>query len=57
MKVLIRKAINVLFQELGPTETARFINFPRCKLLESVKRHRQWQKGLDKDEFLGDIFD
>jgi hypothetical protein len=55
-EVLVRKAINVLLQELGPTETARFINLPRLKRLESVKRHRQWQKGLDKDKFLSEIF-
>lgn len=53
---MIRKAIGVLIQELGPIETARFINLPRPKRLESLKRHRQWQKNLDKDEFLKDIF-
>ncbi|MBE9572792.1 MAG: hypothetical protein IMF11_19380 [Proteobacteria bacterium] len=51
-----KKAIEVLIQELGPVETARFINLPRPKRVESVKRHRQWQKKLDKDEFLKDIF-
>jgi hypothetical protein len=51
-----KKAIGVLIQELGPIETARFINLPRPKRLESLKRHRQWQKNLDKDKFLKDIF-
>ncbi len=55
-EILIRKAISVLLQELGPTETARFINLPRVKRIESVKRHRQWQKSLDKDKFLEEVF-
>lgn len=50
------KAVEVLIQELGPVETARFINLPRPKRLESLKRHRQGQKNLDKDKFLKDIF-
>nr|MBC8359854.1 hypothetical protein [Candidatus Desulfatibia profunda] len=53
---LIRKAIDVLLQELGPVETARFVNLPRPKRIESVKRHRQWQKALDKDQFIKEIF-
>ena len=53
---LIRKAIGALIQELGPVETARFVNLPRQKRLESVKRHRQWQKNIDKDMFMKEIF-
>lgn len=53
---LIRKAVGVLIQELGPVETSRFINLPRPRRVESVKRHRQWQKNLDKDKFLDEIF-
>ena len=53
---LIRKAIKALLQELGPVETARFVNLPRPKRIESVKRHRQWQKALDKDQFIKEIF-
>jgi hypothetical protein len=53
---LIRKAIEALLQELGPVETARFVNLPRPKRIESVKRHRQWQKALDKDQFIKEIF-
>ena len=53
---LVRKAIGILIQELGPIETARFINLPRPKRVESVKRHREWQKSLDKDKFLDEIF-
>ena len=53
---LIRKAIGGLIQELGPVETARFVNLPLPKRIESLKRHRQWQKGLDKEKFIKYIF-
>jgi len=53
---LIRKAIGALIQELGPVETARFVNLPLPKRMESVKRHRRWQKGLEKEKFIKDIF-
>lgn len=55
-EILVRKAIKALIQELGPTETARFINLPQVKRVESVKRHRQWQKGLDRERFFDEIF-
>lgn len=53
---LIRKAIGALIQELGPVETARFVNLPKVKRVESVKRHRRWQKSLDKNKFIKEIF-
>ena len=53
---LVRKAIEVLMQELGPMETARFINLPQPKRIDSVKRHRLWQKNLDKERFIEEIF-
>lgn len=53
---LIRKAIGALIQELGPVETARFVNLPLPKRMESVKRHRRWQKSLDKEKFIKEIF-
>lgn len=49
--VVIKKAIETLMRELGPVETVRFINMPKRKRLESVKRHREWQKHLDKEKF------
>jgi hypothetical protein len=55
-KELIEKAVHILTKELGPTETARFINLPREKRVESVKRHRQWQNNLDKELFFKEIF-
>ncbi len=53
---LIRKAIVALIQELGPVETARFVNLPLPKRMESVKRHRRWQKSLDKAKFMKEVF-
>jgi hypothetical protein len=53
---VIRKAIEVLLKELGPMETIRFINMPKKKRIESVKRHREWQKQLDKEKFLNEVF-
>lgn len=52
---ILKKGIDVLMKELGPVETARFLNLPRSKRIESVKRHRDWQKTLDKDTFLKEI--
>ncbi len=53
---ILKKGIDILMKELGPVETARFINIPRTKRIESVKRHREWQKTLNKEEFLKEIF-
>jgi len=53
---LIRKSIKVLIDTLGPVETIRFLNLPRKKRIESVKRHREWQKMLDKDKFFDEVF-
>jgi len=53
---LIRKSIEVLMEKIGPVETIRFMNIPRKKRIESVRRHRKWQKMLDKDKFFDEIF-
>ena len=55
-EILIKKATAVLIKELGPVEAIRFINMPKKKRLESVKRHREWQKSLDKDPFFEKVF-
>lgn len=52
---VLKKGIDILIKELGPVETARFLNIPRVKRVESVKRHREWQKLLNKEEFLNEI--
>jgi len=43
-------------KELGPIEASRFLTLPKKKRLESVKRHRQWQARLQKEEFFGRVF-
>ena len=53
---LITKAVDVLMKELGPIEASRFLTLPKKKRLESVKRHRQWQAQLQKEEFFGRVF-
>lgn len=53
---LIRRAMSALLKELGPVETNRFLTLPQKKRIDSVKRHRQWQKGLDKEAFFYKVF-
>lgn len=55
-EAVIEKAVKVLMKELGPVETIRFINLPKRKRLESVRRHREWQKTLNKDGFFDQVF-
>ncbi|MEK6775331.1 MAG: hypothetical protein AABY87_00445 [bacterium] len=55
--VLLKKAIKLLVKELGPVEAIRFINIPRKKRMESIKRHREWQKQLDKEKFYDEVFE
>jgi hypothetical protein len=54
---VLEKGMKILMKEPGPVETARFLNIPREKRVKSVKRHREWQKSLNKDDFLKAIFD
>lgn len=55
-EIMVKKGIKALIGELGPVEANRFINMPRKKRIESVKRHREWQKYLDKDKFFNKVF-
>ena len=55
-EIIITKAINILFEELGPVETIRCLTLPKSKRIESVKRHREWQKTLNKDIFFDEVF-
>ncbi len=32
------------------------LTLPRERRLESVRRHRQWQKSLDQEQFFGQVF-
>ncbi len=56
-ELMVKKGIKALIRELGPMEAIRFINMPRKKRVESVRRHREWQKHLDKETFLDQVFD
>jgi len=55
--LVIQKGVEFLMQGLGPLETLRFLNLPRECRVDSVKRHREWQKHLDKKQFLDDVFE
>jgi hypothetical protein len=55
-EIMVKKGIKALINELGPVEATRFINMPRKKRVESVKRHREWQKTLDEEVFLNQVF-
>lgn len=55
-EVVIKRGMEALLKELGPVEAIRFVNLPREKRVESVKRHRDWQKLLDKEQFFDEIF-
>jgi len=55
-ELMVKKAIKALIGELGPVEANRLINMPRKKRTDSVKRHGEWQKQLEKDTFLNEVF-
>lgn len=54
-EIVIKKTTEVLIRELGPVEVIRFTNIPKKKL-DCVKRHREWQMLLDKDQFFKEVF-
>jgi len=55
-EALVQKAIEVLMGTLGPVETIRFLSLPEKKRTESVKRHRECQAQLEKEQFFNDVF-
>ena len=55
-KTLRQEGGKVLVEGLGPVEALRFLNFSRERRIESVKRHREWQKTLDQKQFFDDMF-
>ena len=55
-EIVIQKGVELLLKGMGPLETLRFLNFPRERRVDSVTRHREWQKHLDKKLFLDDVF-
>lgn len=52
----IQRALGALMKALGPVETIRFLTLPRQRRLDAVRRHRQWQAKLNKQQFFGDVF-
>lgn len=55
-ELVIKKAIDVLIKELGPIEAIRFISMPKKKRMDSVRRHREWQRLLNKTKFFDEVF-
>jgi len=55
-EIVIKRGVRVLIEELGPVEALRFMTLPKRKRFESVRRHREWQKLLDKDRFFDEVF-
>jgi hypothetical protein len=55
-EIVIQKGVELLLKGMGPLETLRFLNFPRERRVDSVTRHREWQKHLDNKQFLDDVF-
>lgn len=53
---VLKKGIELLIKELGPLEAMRFMSLSRERKIDSVKRHRAWQKTLDKDQFFKEVF-
>ena len=53
---LIEKAVQVLMREIGPVEAGRFLTLPQHKRIDSLKRHHDWQNGLDKEAFFDEVF-
>ena len=52
---LITRAINALFDELGPVEAGRFLALARTKPLDAVEWHRQWQATLDRESYFAEV--
>ena len=55
--VLVHTAVNALMNSLEPVETKRLISQnSNRKRNESVKRHKQLQSNLNRENFLKEIF-
>lgn len=50
-ETLVEKGVSLLMKKLGPIEAQRFLALSSRKHLDSVSRHRAWQKGLKQEEF------
>ncbi|MBI5181009.1 MAG: hypothetical protein HZA05_06365 [Nitrospirae bacterium] len=54
--IVIKKALDALIKALGPVEAIRFINIPKKKRMDSIRRHKEWQKLLNKTKFFDEVF-
>jgi accessory colonization factor AcfC len=54
---LIQKAMQILLEKSGTTDTNRFLSLKSSQRLDSVLRHQNWQKTLDNDVFLMRFFE
>lgn len=55
-EMVIKKGVDLLIKGLGPLEAIRFMSISRERRIESVKRHRVWQKQLHKEQFFNEVF-
>ncbi len=55
-ELILKKGLEALVKALGPVEAVRFITMPVEERIESVKRHREWQKKIDKETFFKEVF-
>ena len=58
---LLKRAAEVLNEELGPVEACRFwaLAMPKDgseKKLDTVQAHREWQESLDQESFFDEVF-
>lgn len=54
--LVVQKGVELLINGLGPIDALRFMHIPRERRIESVKRHRAWQKTLDQQQFFDNVF-
>lgn len=55
-KDLLKKGTEVLLENLGAVDAARFLSLSGENRVESVRRHRSWQTKLSKEEFFKKVF-
>jgi len=55
-EIVIKKGVELLIEGLGPMEAIRFMSLSRERKIDAVKRHRAWQKQLDKERFFNEVF-
>lgn len=56
-ELVLKKGVELLVRELGPVEALRFMSFARERKMDGIKKHRSWQKQLDKDQFFSLVFE